>query len=80
MLCCLLKRHQQTRYEQTDAIFCSIIYVRLFGEAIHLCIQYCLAEVPGCEQYYTNIVRSLFQNGRQRAEIAMSLIFVMFIE
>ena len=48
-----------------------IIYISIFGEAINLCIQYCLAEVPGCGQYYKNIVRSLFQNGHQRAEIAI---------
>ena len=48
-----------------------IIYIRLFGETINLCIQYCLAEVPGRVQYYKNIIRSLFQNGRQRAEIAI---------
>ena len=32
------------------------------------------------DQCYKNIGRSLFQNGRQRSEIAISLIFVMFIE
>ena len=51
------------------SIYSSIIYIRLFGKAIHLYIQYCLAEVPGYVQ--TNFVRSLFQNGRQRAEIAI---------
>ena len=35
-----------------------IIYIRLFGEAINLCIQYCLAEVPGCDEYYKNIGQS----------------------
>ena len=57
-----------------------IIYIRLFGQSINPCIYYSLAKVPGCDQYYNNIGRSLFQNGRQRAEIAISLIFVMFIE
>ena len=37
-------------------------------------------KVPGCKQYYKNIVRSLFQNGCQRGEIAISLIFVMCTE
>ena len=59
------------RSQNRSAISTIIIYNGLFGEAINLCIQYCLAEVPGCEQYYKNIVRSLFQNGRQRAEIAI---------
>ena len=59
-----------------DAL-CIIIYIRLFSEAINLCIEYCLAKVPRCEQYYKDIVWSLFQNGSQRAEIAISLIFVM---
>ena len=36
-------------------IFSTIIYIRLFGEAIHTSV-YCLANVPGCEQYYENIV------------------------
>ena len=47
----------------------------------YICVfNNCLAKVPGCDQYYKNIGRSLFQNGRQRVEIAISLIFVMFIE
>ena len=32
-----------------------IIYIRLFSEAINLCILYCLAKVPGCDQYLYNI-------------------------
>ena len=47
------------------------LYQSIWRKAINLCIRYCLAEVPGCEQYYKNIVRSLFLNGRQRAEIAI---------
>ena len=58
----------------------AFIYIRLIGEAINLCIYCCLAKVPGCEQCHKNVGWSLFQNGLQRAEIAISLIFVLFSE
>ena len=36
-------------------IWIIIIYIRLFGEAIHLCIEYCLAEVPGWASRYSKM-------------------------
>ena len=47
-------------------------------QAINLYVQYCLAEVPGCVQYYKNIVRSLFQNGRQFRAKELKLQFLNF--
>ena len=38
----------------------------LYKNQIIIILNYyhCLAKVPGCQQYYRNIVWSLFQNGR----------------
>ena len=51
-------------------IFYIIIYIRLFGEAINL-YSILSRQSTRCVQYCKYIVCSLFQNSRQRAEIAI---------